>query len=132
MEVLRGIRLYFHKLVSGLAGPAAAQAQLGLGNLDEALTLITTFDELAPECGEYSQNMRMNGWVRRFNAGIDMYNSNDLQGALENFVGANAFRQDLRSVNNAALIYQEIVGDPPKAQRIEPRLAHARTVPTDR
>ena len=32
LELLRGIRLYFHKLVSGLAGPAAAQAQLGLGH----------------------------------------------------------------------------------------------------
>ena len=32
LEILRGVRLYFHKLVSGLAGPAAAQAQLGLGH----------------------------------------------------------------------------------------------------
>ena len=86
----------------------ATQAQLGLGNLDAALELINTFDELAPECVEYSSNMRMNGWVRRFNAGIDLYNSGDSQGALENFVGANDFRMDLRSVNNAALIYQEI------------------------
>lgn len=31
-EMLRGIRLYFHKLVSGLTAPAAAQAQLGLGH----------------------------------------------------------------------------------------------------
>lgn len=30
--MLRGIRLYFHKLVSGLNAPAAAQAQLGLGH----------------------------------------------------------------------------------------------------
>ena len=30
--MLRGIRLYFHKLVSGLTAPAAAQAQLGLGH----------------------------------------------------------------------------------------------------
>ncbi|MDH3734506.1 MAG: tetratricopeptide repeat protein [Gemmatimonadota bacterium] len=86
----------------------ATQAQLGLGNLDEALALIETFDELAPECGEYSTNMRMNGWVRRFNAGIDLYNASDLQAALENFAGANAFRSDLRSANNAALIHQEL------------------------
>ena len=31
-EMLRGIRLYFHKLVSSLTAPAAAQAQLGLGH----------------------------------------------------------------------------------------------------
>lgn len=31
-EMLRGIRLYFHKLVSGLTAPAVAQAQLGLGH----------------------------------------------------------------------------------------------------
>lgn len=85
----------------------ATQALLGLGQLDEALELITTFDELAPECGSYSENMRMNGWVRHFNAGIDRYNAGDTQGALESFVGATAFRPDLRSTNNAALIYLE-------------------------
>ena len=31
-EMLRGIRMYFHKLVSVLTAPAAAQAQLGLGH----------------------------------------------------------------------------------------------------
>ncbi len=31
-EMLRGIRVYFNKLVSGLTAPAAAQAQLGLGH----------------------------------------------------------------------------------------------------
>ena len=29
LEVLRGIRLYFHRLVKGLTGSAAAKAQLG-------------------------------------------------------------------------------------------------------
>lgn len=86
----------------------ATQALLGLGELDEALELITTFDELAPECGEYSANMRMNGWVRHFNAGIDRYNAGDTEGALDSFVGANDFRPDLRSTNNAALIYMEM------------------------
>lgn len=32
LEMLRGIRVYFHKLVSGLAASAASQAQLGLGH----------------------------------------------------------------------------------------------------
>lgn len=31
-EVLRGIRLYFHRLIKGLTAPAAAKAQLGLGH----------------------------------------------------------------------------------------------------
>lgn len=31
-EMMRGIRVYFNKLVSGLTAPAAAQAQLGLGH----------------------------------------------------------------------------------------------------
>ena len=31
-ELLRGIRLYFHKLVKGLPELAAAKAQLGLGH----------------------------------------------------------------------------------------------------
>jgi len=31
-ELIRGIRLYFHKLVKGLTAPAAAKAQLGLGH----------------------------------------------------------------------------------------------------
>ena len=31
-ELLRGIRLYFHKLVRGLPALAAAKAQLGLGH----------------------------------------------------------------------------------------------------
>ena len=31
-EMLRGIRVYFTKLVSGLTAPAASQAQLGLGH----------------------------------------------------------------------------------------------------
>ena len=86
----------------------ATQALLGLEQLDEALELITTFDELAPECGEYSANMRMNGWVRHFNAGIDRYNAGDTEGALASFEGATAFRPDLRSTNNAALIYMEM------------------------
>lgn len=29
LEVLRGVRLYFHRLVKGLTAPAAAKAQLG-------------------------------------------------------------------------------------------------------
>ena len=29
MEVLRGVRLYFHRLVKGLTAPTAAKAQLG-------------------------------------------------------------------------------------------------------
>ena len=86
----------------------ATQAQLALGNLDEALELIDTFDELAPpECGSYSENMRMNGWVRRFNAGIEAYSAGDTQTALTHFSGANAFRPDLRSYNNLALIQME-------------------------
>ena len=32
VELTRGIRLYFHKLVGGLTAPAAAKAQLGLGH----------------------------------------------------------------------------------------------------
>ena len=31
-EVMRGVRLYFHKLVEGLPALAAAKAQLGLGH----------------------------------------------------------------------------------------------------
>ena len=31
-ELVRGIRLYFHKLVKGLPAVAAAKAQLGLGH----------------------------------------------------------------------------------------------------
>ena len=33
LEVLRGVRLYFHQLVKGLTGPAAAKAQLGKTNI---------------------------------------------------------------------------------------------------
>ena len=29
-EVLRGVRLYFHRLIKGLTAPAAAKAQLGI------------------------------------------------------------------------------------------------------
>lgn len=29
MELLRGVRLYFHRLVKGLTAPTAAKAQLG-------------------------------------------------------------------------------------------------------
>ena len=32
MEIIRGVRLYFHKLVKGLPSLAAAKAQLGLGH----------------------------------------------------------------------------------------------------
>ena len=31
-EILRGIRLYFHRLVKGLTAPAVAKAQLGTCN----------------------------------------------------------------------------------------------------
>jgi tetratricopeptide (TPR) repeat protein len=86
----------------------ATQAHLELGNLDLALEYIATFDELAPECGEYSTNMRFNGWVQSFNMGIDAYSSGDSQMALEYFAGANKFQPDLRSYNNAALIHMEL------------------------
>lgn len=93
----------------------ATQAHLGLADFAAALQSIAEFDELAPpECGEHSHTMRFRGWVDLFNVGIDAYGAGDTDTALASFELASEFYPDLRSYNNAGLIYMEI-GDHAKA-----------------
>ncbi len=86
----------------------ATQANLGLGRFDEAQTLLEKFDAMAPECAEHSHTLRYNGWVQLYNAGIEAYSAGDTETALQRFRQANEFLPDLRSYNNAALLYSEI------------------------
>jgi len=103
----------------------ATQAEIGLGNYDEAKQYIDQFDGMMPECGEQSHNMRFRAWVELFNSGIDAYSSGDNETALTDFALANEFTPDLRSYNNQALIYTEMGNDAKAIETYRAALANA-------
>lgn len=103
----------------------ATQALIGLHRYDEALATIQRFDEMAPECGEYSGNQRFRAWVELFNAGIDAYSSGESQTALDRFEMASQFHADLRSYNNAALVYLEMGNNAKAIETYQNALANA-------
>lgn len=93
----------------------AAQAHIALGNYEEANRLLTRFEELAPECiPTHAKNTRYNAWVRLYNEGIQAYQANDTDAALEAFDMANTIYGEARSYNNAAILYEQR-GDTEKA-----------------
>lgn len=91
-------------------GPAnfwlAGRAQIGLGNLAEADSMLTRFEEIEPGCASYSQDARFQAWVERYNRGIRQYQQGNEMAALESFEDANLIHDDPRSLNNAALLQQ--------------------------
>jgi len=103
----------------------ASQAEIGLGDFANAKEYIDTFDGMLPECAEHSGNMRFRAWVELFNRGIDAYSSGDNEGALADFALANDFTPDLRSYNNAGLIYTEMGDNAKAAETYQSALDHA-------
>jgi len=103
----------------------ATQTHIGLGSFDDAKQDIETFDEMMPDCGDYSSNMRFRAWVELFNAGIDAYSSGDNDTALADFAMASDFTPDLRSFNNAGLIYTEMGDNAKAAETYQDALDHA-------
>lgn len=86
-----------------------AQANLGLQNFEEAHAALERYDEVAaPECLQYGQDQRYNGWVQLYNAGVSAYSASDNQVALDAFALANRFKPDLRSYTNAALLQSQL------------------------
>lgn len=85
----------------------AGRAQLGLGDYSAADSLFDAFLEMKPACQELVRTARNNAWVQAYNTGIRAYQSGDDGTALEHFEKANVIYDDARSINNAALLYQQ-------------------------
>lgn len=95
----------------------AAQANIGLGNYEEADRLLDRFMEIAPECGEPAENTRYNAWVGLYNQGIQAYQSGNPEEALQHFEKANLIHEDARSYNNAAILHMQ-QGNQEKAKEL--------------
>lgn len=85
----------------------AGRASIGLGAYARADSMLARFVELEPGCASAAEDIRFGGWAESFNRGIRAYQANDDSTALERFERANALRRDPRSLNNAAIIYQQ-------------------------
>lgn len=85
----------------------AGRASIGLEEHARADSMLDRFVEMEPGCASIAEDIRFDGWAGTFNAGIRAYQADDDSTALDRFEGANALRQDPRSLNNAAIIYQQ-------------------------
>lgn len=85
----------------------AGRASIGLGEHARADSMLDRFVEMKPGCASIAEDIRFGGWADSFNQGIRAYKANDDSTALEKFELANALRRDPRSLNNAAIIYQQ-------------------------
>lgn len=85
----------------------AANAQIGLKDYLAAHGLLNKFAEIAPECGQVASDTRYNAWVNIYNDAIEAYQVGDTEGALGHFEIANVVYQDIRALNNTALLYLE-------------------------
>lgn len=85
----------------------AAQAQIGFGDYESADRHMDRFEELAPECRQEAHDTRYNAWATAFNEGIQAYQMEDTDAALNWFENASTIYADPRSFNNAALLYQQ-------------------------
>lgn len=85
----------------------AGRASIGLGDNARADSMLDRFVELEPNCESIAEDIRFDGWAGIFNAGIRAYEADDDSTALEKFEEANLLREDPRSLNNAAIVYQQ-------------------------
>ncbi len=86
----------------------AAEAHIGLGNLEAADELLDRFVSMDPTCEERAGNSRFNGWADAYNEAIQAYQAGDQEAALAAFVKANMIYEDSRAFNNAGLLYQNL------------------------
>ncbi len=86
----------------------AAEANIGLGDLEAADALLIRFVGTNPACQERSDNSRFNAWATAYNEAIQHYQAGDMDEALAAFVSANAIKKDSRAFNNAGLLYQNL------------------------
>ncbi|MFB6240318.1 MAG: tetratricopeptide repeat protein [Gemmatimonadota bacterium] len=85
-----------------------AQALVGMGNYAKADSLLTTFEEKAPEgCMKLARQVRFQAWANLYNQAIQAYNSQNRDQALKKFEQANAIYEDARSLVNAAALHQQ-------------------------
>ena len=85
----------------------AANAQIGLKDYLAAHGTLNKFIQIAPECAQVASDTRYNAWVNIYNDAIQAYQTGDIEGALGHFEVANIVYEDIRALNNAALLYLE-------------------------
>lgn len=95
----------------------AGRAHIGLGQYAEADSMLTRFTTLQPGCTDMANMARQGAWAEEFNGGIHAYQAGNREAALEHFSAANVIKKDARSLNNAALLYQQM-GDLEKAEEL--------------
>jgi tetratricopeptide (TPR) repeat protein len=86
----------------------AAEAHIGLGDLEAADALLIRFVDTNPACQERSDNSRFNAWATAYNEAIQGYQAGDMEGALAAFLNASVIKKDSRALNNAGLLYQNL------------------------
>jgi len=84
----------------------AAEADLGLRDYVAADSMLDRLEVLAPQCKQVIHDMRFNAWVQQYNLGVSRYQQQDIDGSLKAFETANMILEDVRSLTNAASIYQ--------------------------
>jgi nucleolar protein 56 len=125
-EVMRGVRLYFHKLVEGLPALAAAKAQLGLGHSysrakvkfnvhrsdNMIIQTISLLDQLDKDINTFA--MRIREWYSyHFPELIKIVPDNQMYARVARYIG------DRKSLNEEKMEgLEEIVLDSTKAQAI--------------
>lgn len=87
----------------------AGRAYIGLDRYADADSMLTRFTNLKPSagCATIARNERRSAWADAYNTGIRAYRSGQDEKALEGFERANVIWEDPRSLNNAALLYQQ-------------------------
>lgn len=126
LEVVRGIRVHFHKLIEGLSAVAAAKAQLGLGHSysrakvkfnvhrvdNMIIQTIAILDQLDKDINSFS--MRIREWYGyHFPELVKIVNDNYMYACVVKYIKS---RKDLTQDKLAGL--EEIVMDESKAKTI--------------
>lgn len=86
----------------------AGRAQIGRENYAQADSMLDRFIEMKPGCQKIVSDLRFQGWANAYNEGIRKYQAGQDSAALENFEQANLLREDPRSLNNEAILHQQM------------------------
>ncbi|MEE9206828.1 MAG: tetratricopeptide repeat protein [Gemmatimonadota bacterium] len=84
----------------------AGEAYLGLRDFVGADSMLTKLVGLNGACEDMAQEMRFRAWATLYNRGITQLSGGAQDTALAAFETANLIYEDVRSLNNAASIYQ--------------------------
>lgn len=93
---------------AGKAYLDAGEAYLGLRQYAQADSMFDRLVKRNPECEDYTKDLRYNAWVGLYNSAIQKYRAGDQSAALDYFMKANTIYDDVRSLNNAASLYQQM------------------------